>query len=82
MFQMADAFQDSIDYRAAHGEPNLKGQKVGVVGAGEFKPSRYINVATVQTISSWLAEPSKSLEPAKYKKQMARRQKMREFSKM
>ncbi len=79
MFQMADAFQDSIDYRAAHGEPNLKGQKVGVVGAGEFKPSRHINVATVQTISSWLAEPSKSLEPAKYKKQMARRQKMREF---
>ncbi|MDV5598697.1 DEAD/DEAH box helicase [Klebsiella pneumoniae] len=46
MFQMADNFQKSIDYRAENGEPWLKGQKVGIIGSGEFQVSRHINVAT------------------------------------
>lgn len=61
MFQMADNFQKSIDYRADNGEPWLKGQKVGIIGSGEFQVSRHINVATVQTPASFLEEPPRDM---------------------
>lgn len=74
MFQMAENFQKSIDYRAENGEPWLKGQKVGVIGSGELKVSRHINVATVQTLSSFLNEPGSDLSPEKRAQHLKRRE--------
>jgi superfamily II DNA or RNA helicase len=74
MFQMADNFQESIDYRAAHGEPWLKNEKVGIIGSGELKFSRFINVATVQTLSSFLSEPGGDLSKDKREFHLRRRE--------
>lgn len=65
MFQMAENFQKSIDYRSENGEPWLKGQKVGVIGSGQCQVSRHINVATVQTLASFLEEPPRDASPEK-----------------
>lgn len=67
MFQMGENFQKSIDYRAENGEAWLKGQKIGVIGAGKFQISRHINVATVQTIASFLEEPPRNATDDKKK---------------
>lgn len=56
MYQMRAAFEASIAYRTAHGEPELAGVKVGVMGDGLFAPRRMINVAMVQTIAAKLAD--------------------------
>ena len=74
MFQMADNFQESIDYRAAHGEPWLKNEKVGIIGSGELNFSRFINVATVQTLSSFLSEPGGDLSKDKREFHLRRRE--------
>ena len=74
MFQMEKNFQESIDYRADHGEPWLKGERVGVIGSGELKFSRHINVATVQTLSSILSEPDASHSKEKREKHLRRRE--------
>lgn len=79
MFQMADNFQKSLDYRAANGEPHLKGKKVGVIGSGELTFSGHINVATVQTISSFLEEPARGLSPEKRAYHLKRRELMKKF---
>ncbi|HFP9309427.1 TPA: DEAD/DEAH box helicase [Raoultella ornithinolytica] len=79
MYQMADNFQKSLDYRAENGEDWLKGQKVGVIGSGEFTPSRHINVATVQTLASFLDEPDKKLSPEKRAFHLRRRELMKKF---
>ncbi len=74
MFQMADNFQKSIDYRADNGEPWLKGQKVGIIGSGEFQVSRHINVATVQTPASFLEEPPRDMPADKKAYHLKRRE--------
>ncbi|MDE9494504.1 DEAD/DEAH box helicase [Xenorhabdus bovienii] len=56
MHQMRDNFQRSIDFRAENGEPHLKGEKVGIIGDGMFHFSRHVNVATIQTLASFLDE--------------------------
>lgn len=79
MFQMAENFQKSIDYRAENGEPWLKGQKVGVIGSGEFQVSRHINVATVQTLASFLEEPPRDASPEKKQYHLKRRELVKRF---
>ncbi|MDE9454583.1 DEAD/DEAH box helicase [Xenorhabdus bovienii] len=56
MHQMRDNFQRSIDFRAENGEPHLKGEKVGIIGDGMFHFSPHVNVATIQTLASFLDE--------------------------
>ncbi|PHM69487.1 DEAD/DEAH box helicase [Xenorhabdus sp. KJ12.1] len=70
MHQMKTNFQKSIDYRAEHGELHLKGEKIGIIGDGLFHFSRYINVATIQTLVSFLDEYPRFVEklPPKGKK--------------
>lgn len=79
MFQMEENFQKSIDYRAEHGEPWLKGEKVGVIGSGELKFSRYINVATVQTLASFLSEPTADMSAEKRDFHLRRRELMKKM---
>ncbi|MFP8559517.1 DEAD/DEAH box helicase [Klebsiella michiganensis] len=74
MYQMQSNFQESMDYRAEHGEPWLKNEKVGVIGSGELKFSRFINVATVQTLSSFLSEPGADLTKDKRDFHLRRRE--------
>lgn len=54
MYQMKDAFERSLAYRAANGEPELARVRVGVMGDSEFSPTRTICVAMVQTIQAKL----------------------------
>lgn len=54
MHQMKRAFEYSLKYRAANGEPELKGVEVGVMGDGVFAPRKNINVGMVQTIQAKL----------------------------
>ncbi|MFV8944309.1 DEAD/DEAH box helicase [Moellerella wisconsensis] len=70
MHQMRDNFQQSLDYRAENGEPELKGEKIGIIGDGMFHFSRHINVATIQTLTSFLDEYPRFVEklPPKTKK--------------
>ncbi|KLU17133.1 MULTISPECIES: DEAD/DEAH box helicase [Xenorhabdus] len=70
MHQMRDNFQRSINYRAENSEPHLKGEKIGIVGDGMFHFSRHINVATIQTLASFLDEFPRFVEklPPKGKK--------------
>lgn len=79
MHQMAVNFQKSIDYRAENGETWLKGQKVGILGSGDFKPSRFINVATIQTLASFLDEPGSKLTPTKRSYHLKRRELIKRF---
>ncbi|EPJ7084333.1 DEAD/DEAH box helicase [Klebsiella pneumoniae] len=79
MFQMADNFQKSIDYRTENGEPWLKGQKVGIIGSGEFQVSRHINVATVQTLASFLEEPPRDMPAEKKAYHLKRRELVKRF---
>lgn len=79
MFQMAENFQKSMNYRAEHGEPWLKGEKIGVIGSGEFKVSRHINVATVQTLASFLNEPSRDASAEKKSYHLQRRELVKRF---
>jgi superfamily II DNA or RNA helicase len=74
MYQMQENFQESMDYRASHGEPWLENEKVGVIGSGELKFSRFINVATVQTLSSFLSEPGRDLSKEKRDFHLRRRE--------
>lgn len=74
MYQMQQNFQESMDYRATHGETWLKNEKVGVIGSGELKFSRFINVATVQTLSSFLSEPGVDLSVEKRDFHLRRRE--------
>ncbi|MGJ0628967.1 DEAD/DEAH box helicase [Xenorhabdus bovienii] len=62
MHQMRDNFQRSIDFRAENGEPHLKGEKVGIIGDGMFHFSRHVNVATIQTLASFLDEYPRFVE--------------------
>lgn len=70
MHQMKRAFEKSLTYRAAHGEPELAGVRVGVMGDGVFAPTKTICVAMVQTIQAKLTD-----------KNPAVRQRMREILK-
>lgn len=54
MHQMKRAFEASLAYRAAHGEPHLANIRVGVMGDGEFRPTKTVCVAMVQTIQAKL----------------------------
>ncbi|MDH8228078.1 ATP-dependent helicase, partial [Klebsiella pneumoniae] len=69
----------SIDYRADNGEPWLKGQKVGIIGSGEFQVSRHINVATVQTLASFLEEPPRDMPAEKKVYHLKRRELVKRF---
>ncbi|PHM52417.1 DEAD/DEAH box helicase [Xenorhabdus hominickii] len=62
MHQMRDNFQRSIDFRAENGEPHLKGEKVGIIGDGMFHFSRHVNIATIQTLASFLDEYPRFVE--------------------
>lgn len=79
MHQMAKNFQTSLDYRAQNGEPQLAKSKVGMIGDGKFTVSPYINVATVQTIASYLEEPQNDLPKDRKAKLLARREQMQLF---
>lgn len=76
MWQMKKNFEEAIRCRIANGEPDLADSRVGVMGEGTFKPSRYINVATVQTIAAKLREPDPTWEKAKKQKHLIMRQKV------
>ncbi len=54
MHQMKRSFERSLRYRAQHGEPELASIRVGVMGDGEFSPTRHVCVAMVQTIQAKL----------------------------
>jgi superfamily II DNA or RNA helicase len=68
MHQMKAAFETSLAYRAQHGEPHLGAIRVGVMGDGEFSPTKTVCVAMVQTIQARLTD-----------KNPAVRQRMREI---
>lgn len=54
MHQMKRTFAASLAWRAAHGEPQLGSIRVGVMGDGEFRPTKMVCVAMVQTIQARL----------------------------
>ncbi len=56
MHQMKRTFEKSLRYRAAHGEPELANVRVGVMGDGEFRPTKTVCVAMVQTIQAKLQD--------------------------
>lgn len=56
MYQMKKAFERSLKYRAQHGEPELASVRVGVMGDGEFSPTKTVCVAMVQTIQAKLSD--------------------------
>lgn len=68
MYQMKDTLQASIDYRAAHGEPDMAGVKVGVIGDGIWEPKK-ITVAMVQTLAAKLKDPNPHDSPATRRQQ-------------
>lgn len=72
MHQMAKNFQASLDYRKSIGELPA-GAFVGVLGDGEFTMSKYVNVATVQTLARALEEPKRDWDAAKKKRHLAKR---------
>jgi superfamily II DNA or RNA helicase len=54
MHQMKASFEKSLAWRAKNGEPHLASVRVGVMGDGEFSPTRHVCVAMVQTIQAKL----------------------------
>jgi len=68
MYQMKATLEESIDYRAKHGEPELRGATVGVIGDGVWSPRKTATVAMVQTLAAKLKDPS----PFDSKKKQAR----------
>jgi superfamily II DNA or RNA helicase len=57
MYQMKEAFEASIKFRQAAGEAGLSSVRCGVMGDGDWSPSRALNVAMVQTIMAKLKDP-------------------------
>lgn len=77
MYQMKKAFEKGIESRIKlGGETDLEGMKVGVMGDGEFSPSRYINVAMVQTLAARI----KMADPSWSAQKKAKHNKMREIT--
>lgn len=74
MQQMRENFQASLDWRAENGEPHLRGAQCGILGEGEFSVSKYVNVATVQTLASFLDEPARDATPEKRAFHLKRRE--------
>lgn len=56
MYQMKRTFEKSLRWRAANGEPELANIRVGVMGDGEFAPTKTVCVAMVQTIQAKLKD--------------------------
>ena len=54
MHQMKRTFEASLHWRASHGEAELAHIRVGVMGDGEFSPTKTVCVAMVQTIQAKL----------------------------
>lgn len=61
MYQMKEALERSLAYRAKHGEPELAHIRVGVMGDSEFRPTRTVCVAMVQTIQAKLNSPDRAV---------------------
>lgn len=61
MYQMKEAFERSLAYRAKHGEPHLANVRVGVMGDSEFSPTKTVCVAMVQTIQAKLTSRDKAV---------------------
>lgn len=74
MHQMRDNFQASLDWRAANGESHLKGATCGILGEGEFSVSKHVNVATVQTLASFMEEPPRDATAEKRAFHLKRRE--------
>lgn len=72
MHQMAGNFEKSLEYRKSIGELPA-GAFVGILGDGEFTMSKYVNVATVQTLAKALDDPKADWDSAKKKKHLAKR---------
>lgn len=56
LHQMKAALEESFQYRATHGEPELTTAEIGVIGDGIWSPKR-VTVAMVQTLASKLKDP-------------------------
>lgn len=67
MYQMKAAFEESLQYRAAHGEPHLASAKVGVLGDGEWSPRKTVTVGMVQTLAEALKEKNVEDEIQQYR---------------
>lgn len=76
MYQMKKAFESGMKHRISAGETDLIDSKVGVMGDGQFAPSRYINVGMVQTLAARL----KDADPTWPKAKQQRHEKIREVT--
>lgn len=70
MYQMKDTLEESLRYRARHGEPELAKARVGVMGDGIWEPRKTVTVAMIQTLAARLKDPS----PFDDKRKKARQQ--------
>lgn len=77
MYQMKAAIERSLEYRSTHGEPELMGSEVGVIGDGVWKPKK-ITVAMVQTLVARLKDP----DPFSSKEAQARQAKIQDKAKL
>ena len=57
MYQMKEAFEKTIAYRKAAGEKDLEDVFCGTLGDSEWRLSKHLNVAMVQTIQARLKNP-------------------------
>lgn len=74
MYQMKENFDKSLQYRAENGEPHLQGKECGVIGDGLLQVSNIVNVATVQSLSSFLDEPDPKMAQDKKQYHLKRRE--------
>lgn len=58
MHQMRSAFEASIECRRQAGEPDLDDVYCGIMGDSEWRLSKHLNVAMVQTIQARLKDPA------------------------
>ena len=72
MHQMKRNFEKSIAYQKKIGTLPMS-TKVGIMGDSEFSPSKYINVATVQTLSAAVAAPNPEWSGERKRKHAVRR---------
>ncbi|MBE0438057.1 MAG: DEAD/DEAH box helicase [Methylomicrobium sp.] len=70
MYQMRDHLQASFEYRAHHGEADMIGAQVGVIGDGEWYPKKFATVAMVQTLAVRLKDPDPFSSKVKQAKQL------------
>ena len=70
MYQMKKALDESFEYRAANGEPELANFETGVIGDGIWQPKK-VTVAMVQTLAAKLKDPDPFSPRAEQKRQAA-----------